>query len=104
MSRGWVYRRWVVVITGLAVGAAAGLAVYQGSQLEGQSLYILCGTAAGGVAATISYGFGRSVRLAEITLSVPQFSSMKFAVTKSNRVVAWKLFVEATTRVTLQPL
>jgi hypothetical protein len=104
MIRGWAYRRWVSVIIGLAVGAVAGLAVYQGSQLKGQSLYILCGTTAGGVAATVIYGFRRSVQLAEITLSVPQFTSMKFAVTKTNRVVAWKLFVEATTRVSLQPL
>lgn len=92
------------VIIGLVVGAVVGFAVYQGSRLQGQSLYILCGTTAGGVAAVVIHGYARSIQLTEITLSVPQFSDVKFAVTKDNKAVAWRLFVETVTRVSLQPL
>jgi high-affinity Fe2+/Pb2+ permease len=46
---------WAAVIIGLLVGAVVGFAVYQGSRLEGQSLFVLCGTTAGGVAAVVIY-------------------------------------------------
>jgi hypothetical protein len=95
---------WTAVIVGLLVGAVVGFAIYQGSRLEGQSLFVLCGTTAGGVAAVVIYGYARSIRLTEITLSIPQFSNVKFAVTRDNKAVAWRLFVETVTRVSLQPL
>jgi hypothetical protein len=86
------------------VGAVVGVAVYQGSRLKGQGLYVLCGTTAGGVAAIIIHAYARTIKLAEVTLSIPQFSNVKFAVTKDNKTVAWRLFVETVTRVSLQPL
>jgi len=93
-----------MVAVGLLVGAAAGLAVYQGSRLSGRSLFVLCGTTAGGVAAVVIHGYTRTIRLTEITLSIPQLTDLRFAVTKDNKAVAWRLFVETVTRVSLQPM
>jgi hypothetical protein len=100
----WVRRRWFTVLLGLVVGALVGFAMFQSSRLAGQSLYILCGTTAGGVAAIVIQAYARSFQLTEVTVSVPQFSELRFAVTNDNRLVAWRLFVEATTRVSTQPL
>ncbi|WP_431918798.1 hypothetical protein [Micromonospora wenchangensis] len=104
MARTWLRSRWTALLIGLAAGAAVGLAVYQGSQLQGRGLYVLCGTTAGAVAAVVVHGYGRSVRLTEITVTIPQFSQATFAVTNDNRAVAWRLFVETATRVSQQPL
>ncbi|CAI7975200.1 conserved hypothetical protein [Frankia sp. Hr75.2] len=104
MLRDWARSRWTAVVTGLLAGAGTGLAVYQGSRLEGQSLFILCGTTAGGVAALVIHGYASSIRLTELTLSIPQFSNAQFVVTKDNKAVAWRLFIEMVTRVSLQPL
>ncbi|MEU7923205.1 hypothetical protein [Micromonospora zamorensis] len=104
MGRNWFSSRWAAVVVGLLVGAMAGLAVYQGSRLTGQSLFVLCGTTAGGVAAIVVHGYARNVQLTEVTVSVPQFSDLHFAVTADNKQVAWRLFVETVTRVSVQPL
>src|SRR4030095_10103777 len=45
-----------------------------------------------------------TLTLAEMTLTVPEFAEMKFAVNSEYRRVAWKLFVETLTRVATQPL
>lgn len=100
----WVRSRWVAITIGLLAGAAVGAAVYQGSRLNGQSLFILCGTTAGGVAAIVIRGYARNVQLNEVVISVPQFSQLRFAVTRDNKVVAWRLFVETATRVSTQSL
>jgi hypothetical protein len=52
MSVAWMAgRRWVRFLVGLAVGAAAGAAVYGGTRLTGPGLFIVCGAVAG-IAAT----------------------------------------------------
>jgi hypothetical protein len=104
MRRSWVHSRWFAVIAGVVMGGAAGLAVYQGSRLSGQALFVLCGTTAGAVAAVVFSGYARTVRLTEMTVSVPQFSELRFAVTPTNELVAWRLFVESVTRISVQPL
>ncbi|HZN71065.1 MAG TPA: hypothetical protein VFC00_05180 [Micromonosporaceae bacterium] len=104
MSRGWLRSPWVRYLLGLLAGAAVGLAIYVGSRLHGPSLFVLCGAAAGAAAAIVVHGYGRSVRLTDITVTVPQFTELHFAVTRDSQQVAWKLFVEAVTRVSVQPL
>jgi hypothetical protein len=100
----WVRSRLAAILIGLLVGAATGLAVFQGSQLTGPSLFVLCGTVAGGVAAVVIHGYARTIRLTEITLEVPHLSELRFAVTRDNQQVAWRLFVETVTRVSMQRL
>ncbi len=100
----WVHNRWFAVIAGTIVGGAVGFAIYQGSRLTGEALFVLCGITAGLVAAIVINGYARTIHLTEVTVSVPQFSELKFVVTRNNELVAWRLFVEATTRVAVQPL
>jgi hypothetical protein len=104
MRMNWLYRRWVAIVVGLIVGGAVGLAVYEGSRLSGAGLYVLCGTAAGGIAALVFYGYTRAVHLTEMKVSIPHVSDFTFAVTQNKEVVAWRLFVECATRISTQPL
>lgn len=104
MGKSWLRGRWARVVLGLVVGGAVGMVIYQGSRLTGRNLFVLCGATAGAVAAIVVHGYSRTVRLTDITISVPQLSELRFAVTKDSQQVAWKLFVEAVTRVSVQPL
>ncbi|MGC5284812.1 hypothetical protein [Micromonospora sp. DT231] len=99
-----VYTRWFALLVGLVTGAVVGFAVYWGSQLTGAALFMLCGTVAGGVAALVFYAYSRTMYLTELTVSIPNFTDLTFAVTPSNEGVAWRLFVESVTRVSTQPL
>jgi hypothetical protein len=67
-------------------------------------LYVLAGAAGGGATAVVMQFYSRSVRLTDITITVPQFSQLHFAVTRDSQQVAWKLFVESVTRISTQPL
>lgn len=104
MRRRWLHARSIGLAVGLVSGALVGLAVYGGSLLTGAALYALCGTAAGGVAAVALYAYTQTARLTELTVTVPNLTSMTFAVTRPNESVAWRLFVEASTRISTQPL
>ncbi|MBY8874212.1 hypothetical protein K7640_20495 [Micromonospora sp. PLK6-60] len=104
MGEGWVRSRWARGFTGLLVGAALGWLVHQGLQLTGPELFMLLGAAAGLVGGLLLHAYARSVRLTEITVTVPQFSELRFAVTRDGQQVAWKLFVETATRVSTQAL
>ncbi|MGY0007549.1 hypothetical protein [Micromonospora sp. I033] len=104
MRLDWLRTRWLNIALGLTIGAIVGLAVYLGSRLTGPALFALCGTTAGGVGAVVASGYSRFFQLAEVTVTVPQFSELRFAVTRDNKQVAWRLFLEAVTRVSGQPL
>ncbi|TCB97305.1 hypothetical protein E0H26_13710 [Micromonospora zingiberis] len=104
MVLGWARSRWAKILLGFVVGAAVGVAIYHASRLTGRNLFVLCGATAGGVAAVVVHGYSRNVRLTDVTISVPQFSDLHFAVTRDSQQVAWKLFVEAVTRISTQPL
>jgi hypothetical protein len=99
-----VVNRWLALIIGLVAGAVVGLSVYWGSQLTGAALYTLCGTVAGGVAALVIFTYWRAVSLTELTVSIPNLTDLTFAVTPTNEGVAWRLFIEASTRISTQPL
>jgi hypothetical protein len=102
--RHWLERSWARVLLGAAGGAIIGVAVYQASRLTHRDLLIICGGLAGVVTAVVLPRYRRSIRLTGITVSVPQFSELQFAVTKDSQHVAWQLFVEAVTRISSQPL
>lgn len=104
MRRPSLRSRSALVALGVTVGAAAGLAIFYASQIHGPPLYILTGAVAGGVAAIVVHGYSRTAHLSEVTLTVPQLSELRFVVTRDSKRVAWKLFVETTTRVSTQPL
>ncbi|GAA3925231.1 hypothetical protein Aau02nite_20540 [Amorphoplanes auranticolor] len=99
----WYRRRFLRVLFFLALGAVAGVVVHQSTLLSGRALFAVCGGAVGLAAGLALYGHSRSVRLTEVTMSVPQFSQLRFAVTRESQHVAWKLFVELITRISTQP-
>lgn len=100
----WLYSRWFALVAGLVLGGLVGLTVYAVSQLTGAALYAVCGTVAGGVAAAVYFGYSRTLRLTELTISIPQLTDLTFAVTPNNQGIAWQLFLESVTRVAIQPL
>lgn len=104
MDRRWLWNDWVRVVVGVTAGAIVGIAVYGASRLSGPWLFVLAGATGGIVAALVIQLYSRSIRLTDITITVPQFSELHFAVTRDSRQVAWKLFVESVTRTATQPL
>lgn len=104
MVRTLLRSRRARILLGLALGAGIGAGLFYARQLQGAALFIMTGAAAGGVAALVEHSYRRSAQLAEVTVSVPQLSELRFVVTKDTKKVAWKLFVETVTRVSTQPL
>jgi len=84
-----------------------GWLVFSVSTLSGKSLFLAEGALIGLVISAIAVAFNRGsgfLTLSEMTLNLPQFGEMKFAINLEYRRVAWKLFVETLTRVSTQPL
>ncbi|GAA1813955.1 hypothetical protein HC028_07025 [Planosporangium flavigriseum] len=97
-------RRFVRVAVSVAAGVLGALLVYGIVTSRGVAFYILAGAVVG---LTVALGidvYARAFRVAQVTLSVPQFSEITFVVTDDSRHVAWKLFVEVSTRIAVQPL
>jgi hypothetical protein len=100
-------RSSIVLIVGTALGALVGWLVFSVSTLRGKPLFVVEGGLIGLVVSAVFIGYTRrsdTLALSEITVSVPEFAEMKFAVNSEYRRVAWKLFIETLTRVATQPL
>jgi hypothetical protein len=104
VNRQWQWNYRIRVLVGLAAGAIVGIAVYGASRLSEPWLFVLAGAAGGIFAVLVIQLYSQSAQLTDITLTIPQFSELHFAVTRDSRQVAWKLFVESVTRITTQPL
>src|SRR5437763_13614845 len=108
----WKARRFFrhpVVITFVAVliGALAGCFVFLISDITGWRLFLVRGALIGvitGLAMVVYLRRSETLVLSEVTLTVPEFAAIKFAVNTEYRRVAWKLFVGTLTRVATQPL
>ncbi|MEW2398593.1 hypothetical protein [Streptomyces sp. NPDC046862] len=92
------------LLTAMVIGALTGVVVFAITQVTGRNLFIITGAIAGAVAVTVLQLYGRSARLAEVKVTVPQISEFTFVVDNDARQVAWHLFVETATRVSTQPL
>ncbi|NRQ32363.1 hypothetical protein HII36_11005 [Nonomuraea sp. NN258] len=86
------------------VGALAGLVIFELTRIGGRGLFITAGAVAGVAGVVLIQIYQRSARLTEVKVSLPQVSQLTFMVNNESRNVAWKLFVEAMTRVSTQPL
>jgi hypothetical protein len=100
----WRWRPWIRIMLCLLVGVAVGLGSYQLTVMDARQVFAACGGAVGLLVGAVLYGHRRSVRLTDITVAVPQFSQLHFAVTRESQHMAWKLFVELVTRISTQPL
>ncbi|MED7925967.1 hypothetical protein SMD20_17060 [Nonomuraea sp. LP-02] len=96
--------RIVRVAAAAVVGALAGLVIFELTRIGGRGLYVTAGAVAGMAGVVVIQIYNRSARLTEVKLSLPQVSELTFVVNNESRDVAWKLFVETTTRVSTQPL
>jgi len=103
-----IVRASVVLIIGAIIGVLVGWLIFSVSILKGKSLFLVGGGLIGLVVSAlfVAYTTRRfgALALSEITVSVPEFAEMKFAVNSEYRRVAWKLFIETLTRVATQPL
>ncbi len=100
-------RSSIVLIIGTALGALIGWLVFSVSTLSGKPLFVVEGGLIGLVVSAVFIGYTRrsdTLALSEITVSVPEFAEMKFAVNSEYRHVAWKLYIETLIRVATQPL
>lgn len=86
------------------IGAALGLLVFTLAQIRGRNLYILIGAAAGAATLFVVQRYRQAARLAEVKITVPQFSELRFTVNDDARQIAWKLYIEIITRTSTQPL
>jgi len=100
-------RASLVLFIGTALGLLIGWLVFSVSSLSGKALFITGGGLIGLIVSALFVAYTRRAEvltLSEITINVPEFAEMKFAVNSEYRQVAWKLFVETLTRVATQPL
>ncbi|MFG2267315.1 hypothetical protein [Streptomyces sp. NPDC048720] len=96
-------RAWRVGLSTLT-GCVVGVCVYGISRTGGTLLFAVTGGLAGVLVAVGLDAYRRSARLAEIKVAVPQLSELTFVVNNDARQVAWQLFVESVTRVSVQRL
>ena len=92
------------VAAGFVVGAMGGLVAFGAARLSDILLFLIVGAAIGSAAALLLRKYGRLANLTEVKLIIPRFSELRFTVDRDVRNVAWKLFIETSTRVSLQPL
>ena len=85
-------------------GALVGLAVFGISRLTGAVLYVVVGAIAGAVAVFLPRRYLGRARLTSLKIRVPQVSELTFVVDDEARRVAWRLYVEAATRISTQSL
>jgi hypothetical protein len=100
-------RASIVLLLGTLIGLLIGWLVFSVSTLRGKALFLAEGALTGLIISAIAIAYNRGsgfLTLSEITLNIPQFADMKFAINLEYRRVAWRLFVETLTRVATQPL
>ncbi len=97
-------KRWVRLVLGAVAGAIVGAIVFWASRGHGVVIFTLTGAAAGAAGGFLIYVYGASIGLEDVTITIPQLSELHFAVAPDTRLVAWRLFIEVTTRVSTQPL
>lgn len=96
-----------VTLVAASIGTLSGWLVFSLSTLSGQPRFIVGGALTGvitGLAMIVYFRRGERLVMSEMTLSVPEFAEIKFAVNAEYKRVAWKLFIETLTRISTQPL
>lgn len=100
----WSRHRLPVLVIAIGVGMGVGALAYFASRLSGVALYVVTGGVTAVLGAAIWGWFTRSTAVSEVEVTVPQFSKVKFAVTKDHKVMARRIVVQMTTRIAVQPL
>lgn len=103
-ARSWVSRRPVALSLAVVVGMGIGALAYYTSRLDGVALYVVTGGVTAAFGALVWAWLTRSTSISEVEVTVPQFSKVKFAVTKDHRIMARRIVAQMVTRVAIQPL
>lgn len=92
------------VLAGALSGAAAGAIAFGATRLSEPAMFTGAGAVLGACSPFLSTRFRGWVRVSELTVRIPQFSDLTFVVDDDARLVAWRLYVEVSTRISTQPL
>ena len=92
------------LVLAAVVGTAVGLFVFIMTRVTGRNLFLATGAIAGIIAVFVIQLYRSSAQLAEVKVTIPQFSELTFVVNNDARLVAWRLFIESVTRIATQPL
>lgn len=102
--RRWLARQLPMLLLTVVLGMGIGALTYYASRLTGVALYVSTGGVTAVVGGILWGWLTKSTAVSEVELTVPQFSKVKFAVTKDHRVLARRIVVEMTTRIAVQSL
>lgn len=102
--RRFAARPAIRIALSMAAGALVGVTIYAISRTGGGLLFAITGGLAGALVASGLDLYRRSARLTEVRVTVPQLSELTFVVNNDARQVAWQLFIESVTRVSVQRL
>lgn len=91
-------------LVSILVGCLTGFIVFSIAHTTGMELYIISGGITGAASISVYEFYARTARLSQVKITVPQLSEFTFVVNNDSRQVAWRLFVETTTRIATQPL
>ncbi|MGH3587659.1 MAG: hypothetical protein ACRDQ0_15185, partial [Pseudonocardia sp.] len=97
-------RRPVALAVAVVVGMGIGALVYYASRLDGVALYVVTGGVTAAFGVLVWAWLTRSTTVSEVEVTLPQFSKVKFAVTKDHRILARRIVVQMVTRVAIRPL
>ncbi|TNC27694.1 hypothetical protein [Amycolatopsis alkalitolerans] len=100
----WTRYRLLALLVAAVAGMAIGGLAYYASRLSGVALYVITGGVTAALGAVIWAWLTKSAAVSEVEVTVPQFSKVKFAVTKDHKVMARRIVVQMATRVAVQPL
>jgi hypothetical protein len=92
------------VSAGALCGAAVGAVAFGATRLSEPAMFTGAGAILGACAPFLSKRLRGWVRVSELTVRIPQFSDLTFVVDDDARLVAWRLYVEVSTRISTQPL
>lgn len=100
----WVRNRLPALLVAIVAGMAIGALTYYVSRLSGVALYVLTGGVTTVLGVAIWAWLTKSTTISEIEVTVPQFSKVKFAVTKDHKIMARRIVVQMTSRIAVQSL
>jgi hypothetical protein len=100
----WVRNRLPALLVAIVAGMVIGALTYYVSRLSGVALYVLTGGVTTVLGVAIWAWLTKSTTISEIEVTVPQFSKVKFAVTKDHKIMARRIVVQMTSRIAVQSL
>ena len=102
-------RRAIVglALLGSIIGSALGYGLFWVFKLQGPWPFVLGGALVGAIVPgllPVAMKISSDLQVRDITISIPSVGEVSLGVDKSQKTVAWNLFIETATRISTQPL